>query len=125
MRRWQDAINAAGGAWRMVSPWLLRSAGEQGAVAVTTIPAAALEAFTLPRSWERGDVALVGSAAVVSPWMIGLHSIAGFFAGTVVVGTVAILMAGLSMPADRRERVRGSREGGASPPPVRSEPCRR
>jgi len=130
MKRWQDAINVAGGLWLMVSPWLLRFAREERAVAVTTILgaallAAALGALTLPRNWEKCDEVLVGLAAVGSPWMIGLQAITGFFASTLVVGTLAILMAGLSMLSDRRERVRGACESKASDPGARGEPCRR
>jgi hypothetical protein len=124
-KRWQDAVNVVAGIWLMLSPWVLAFPSDETVLVVTTVLgaallAAALGAFTLPQAWEKCDEILVGLAAMGAPWMAGFQSRPALRDSTVLVGALAVLMAGLSMIADRKSRAGGAGAGGPSKPASRS-----
>ena len=128
--RWQDAVGVAAGLWLMFSPWMLGFAGDGRALVLNTVLgtallAAALGAFTLPQAWEKCDEILIGLAAVSSPWLVEFQPHPALRHSMVVAGAAAIVMAGLSMIADRRSGGRGSRDGTRSGPSSPGEPWRR
>lgn len=98
VKHWQDPVNAALGAWLLVSPWVL---GFQGVViAVLTMLAIGallivcnLGAISLPQAWEEWLDALLGAALMIAPVLLGFDAVDTALLNALAVGGAVTLLA--------------------------------
>ena len=104
--RWEDWGNLLVGAWLFISPWMLQFAAGTGTDA--TVAAAAWDAwisgviiiviagtalFRL-QQWEEWVNIVVGLWVAISPWVLGFTSLTTATSNAVIVGTIAVVLAG-------------------------------
>jgi hypothetical protein len=98
VKHWQDPVNAALGAWLLVSPWVL---GFQGVViaALSMLAIGALlivcnlGAISLPQAWEEWLDAVLGAALMIAPVLLGFDAVDRALLNALVVGGVVTLLA--------------------------------
>lgn len=98
MKHWQDLVNAAIGAWLVISPWALgfqsNSLALSNALVVgVALMAAALGAIYLPQAWEEWSEAALGVWLLASPWVVGFESIYLATVNVALSGLVVLVLA--------------------------------
>jgi hypothetical protein len=101
--RWEDWGNLLLGAWLFVSPWVLQYAagpgGNAGAawnawISGIVIGVIAVVALFQTQQWEEWINVLVGIWVAVSPWLLGYTSSTTATSNAVIVGILAVCLAG-------------------------------
>jgi len=98
VKHWQDAANAALGAWLVVSPWVL---GFQNVVVamVSTMAigalliASSLEAMQVPQAWEEWMDAGLGALLMMVPALLGFDGVAPALLNALVTGGLVTALA--------------------------------
>ena len=98
VKHWQDAANAALGAWLVVSPWVL---GFQNVVVamVSTMAvgallvASSLEAMQVPQAWEEWLDAALGALLMMIPALLGFDGVAPALQNALVTGGLVTALA--------------------------------
>ena len=108
-RRWQDWVNLLLGIWLFLSPWLLGYVAASTAAAWNAwILGVALVVFSaiavsMPQVWEEVINVLIGIWMVISPWLVGFSHTRSAETNAVIVGIVAIVLAGWAMALAREQ----------------------
>lgn len=104
--KWEDWGNLALGAWLFISPWLLQFAPGANADATTAVAAwnawisgaviaiVAVVALFQLQQWEEWTNVVVGIWVAVSPWVLGFTSLSTATSNAVIVGILAVCLAG-------------------------------
>jgi len=101
--RWEDWGNLLLGAWLFVSPWVLQYAtgpdSNAGAawnawISGIVIGVVAVVALFQSQQWEEWINVLVGIWVAVSPWVLGFTSSTTATSNAVIVGILAVCLAG-------------------------------
>lgn len=114
MKRWQDWVNLALGAWLFVSPWVLGFASVYNNAALTawtlgaTVVLLAVIAIGMPQPWEEGANALLGVGILASPWLFDFATQSRPMSNAVVVGVLVAAFALWAMLSDESFRQRFS-----------------
>jgi hypothetical protein len=98
VKHWQDPVNAALGAWLMVSPWVL---GFQDVViAVLSMLAIGallvvcnLGAISVPQAWEEWLDASLGGALMLAPTLLGFDAVDRALMNALLTGGIVTLLA--------------------------------
>jgi hypothetical protein len=98
VKHWQDAANAALGAWLVVSPWVL---GFQNVVVATVstmaigalLIASSLEAMQVPQAWEEWLDAGLGALLMMTPALLGFDGVAPALQNALVTGGLVTALA--------------------------------
>lgn len=98
VKHWQDPVNAAAGAWLIVSPWVLGFSGMTAAMwtMVATgivLGAVALGATFVPRQWEEWTEVALAACLAVSPWVLVFRSNETAMVNAVLVAAVILVLA--------------------------------
>ena len=98
VKHWQDPVNAAAGAWLIVSPWVLGFSGMTAAMwtMVATgivLGAVALGATFVPRQWEEWTEVALAAWLAVSPWVLGFRGTETAMVNAVLVAAVILVLA--------------------------------
>jgi len=105
MRHWQDAVNAALGAWLIATPWVL-GFSDNGAATLGMIVlgialiAVAAGAMILPQAWEEWTEVVLGVLAGVAPWVLGFASMEIARSWVVLTGVAVIALACWTLATD-------------------------
>ena len=104
--RWEDWGNLLLGAWLFVSPWVLQFAAGTGSNATVAsaawnawisggvIAVIAVVALFQLQQWEEWANVLVGIWVAISPWVLGFTSLTTATSNAVIVGILAVCLAG-------------------------------
>lgn len=118
LKHWQDPVNAALGAWLVVSPWVLGFHADSMAATVVAIAlgaaliVSAITAVLAPHAWGEWIEGALGLMLIGSPWALDFHL--DDIARTNVVGAgVAILALVLWTLMVDRDYNNWSRDGAA------------
>ena len=96
-KHWQDPVNAALGAWLLLSPFLLDFVFEVVPTASTMLSGLALIVVTFgamctPRAWEEWLETLIGLWLIAAPWALGFNELLPAMRASVATGVgVAVL----------------------------------
>jgi hypothetical protein len=98
VKHWQDAANAALGAWLVVSPWVL---GFQNVVVATVstmaigalLIASSLEAMQVPQAWEEWLDAGLGALLMMAPALLGFDGVAPALQNALITGGLVTALA--------------------------------
>jgi hypothetical protein len=106
----KDFVTVAG--WSVLASWAVGfsasvSSAGSGILAAAMAAAAGI-AILLPKVWNRLEVALVGTAALVLPWLLNTHTVSEH-AATAMGLTLLVVLAGISTLVIRRPRRAGLR----------------
>jgi hypothetical protein len=98
VKHWQDPVNAALGAWLLVSPWVLGFEGVVVAVLSTLAIGALLivcnlGAISVPQAWEEWLDALLGAALMLAPVVLGFDAVDAALLNALVIGGAVTLLA--------------------------------
>lgn len=98
VKHWQDPVNAALGAWLIVSPWVLGFAGAMSAMQTMVatgivLAAVGLGATFLPRQWEEWTEVALALWLAVSPWVIGFVAVEAAMVNAVLAAAVILVLA--------------------------------
>jgi hypothetical protein len=112
MKRWQDWVNLALGAWMFISPWALGFA-DSGNVAAWSawvlgagIVLFAGMAASMRKAWEEGINMLLGVGLLVSPWALEFATQSTPTSNAVIVGVLVAALALWAMMSDATIRGR-------------------
>lgn len=105
-KHWQDAVNAALGAWLLLSPLAVGYASDvvasaNAVVVGLALVAGALGAILVPRAWEEWSEAALGVWLVVSPWVLGFAGQTDARMSAVSLGAVVIALALWTIASDK------------------------
>lgn len=106
LRHWQDPVNAALGAWLVISPWAAGFAGDTVATANMVVVgvalvAAALGAMFVPKAWEEWTEAVLGLWLIVSPWALGFSAVNAAMLIAVIFGIAVTALAAWTLGTDK------------------------
>ena len=98
IKHWQDPVNAALGAWLVVSPWVLGFQSDRTVMANAVIvglllAAAALGAIFVPHAWEEWTEGALGVWLALSPWALGYTQLQSATASAFICGLAVIALA--------------------------------
>jgi hypothetical protein len=112
MKRWQDWVNLALGAWMIISPWVLGFADPNSAAAVSAwvlgagIVIFAGMAASMRKAWEEGINILLGVALLASPWGFEFAAQSTPTSNAVIVGVLVAALALWAMVSEPTIRER-------------------
>jgi len=97
VKHWQDPVNAALGAWLVLSPWALGFQDDVTAmgnfvIVGAVLVATALGAMFLPMAWEEWTESALGLWMVISPWVLGYTTSQTALVNAVVAGMVILTL---------------------------------
>jgi len=92
--RGQDTGHVMLAGWAVLSCWVVGFSGS-AAASSTAVLSAAIVAFAgiavlVPRVWDRGSTALVGSALLVSPWVLNADAVLAPATKAMIVGVLVV-----------------------------------
>ena len=98
VKHWQDPVNAALGAWLLASPWVL---GFSSVTIATVAPLAAgallvgssLSAISVPAAWEEWLDALLGTALMLAPLLLGFDHVDAALLNALLTGAAVVVLA--------------------------------
>ena len=98
VKHWQDAVNAALGAWLVVSPWVLGFENVVVAVVSTMaigaiLVAANLGAMQVPQAWEEWLDTGLGALLMLTPALLGFDSVAPALQNALITGGLVTALA--------------------------------
>jgi hypothetical protein len=98
VKHWQDAVNAALGAWLVVSPWVLGFQNVVVAVVSTMaigaiLVAANLGAMQVPQAWEEWLDAGLGALLMMTPALLGFDAVAPALQNALITGGLVTALA--------------------------------
>lgn len=98
IKHWQDAANAALGAWLVASPWLLGFQGVTVAMVTTVaigvlLVASSVGAMQLPAAWEEWMDAALGMLLMVAPALLGFDAVDAALINALVTGGLVTVLA--------------------------------
>jgi hypothetical protein len=80
--------------WAVLSCWVVGFSGSVAASSTAALSAAIVAfagiAVLVPRVWDRGSTALVGSALLVSPWVLNADTVSAPTTRAMIVGMLVV-----------------------------------
>ena len=98
VKHWQDPANALLGAWLIVSPWVLGFQSVTVAMVITMavgvlLVASSAGAMLLPAAWEEWLDAILGTALMLAPLLLGFDGSDAALINALVTGGVVTFLA--------------------------------
>ncbi len=105
-KNWQDPVNAALGAWLLLSPFMLKfmfdvAPAASAVVSGLLLIAVAFGMMLTPRAWEEWAEAAIGMWLIAAPWVLGFSDMLPAMRGSVVTGAVVLALALSVIASDR------------------------